>query len=71
MTAKQLSREIAAMAFGKAVYALTPIISAIGPERRDLVFRSLAAEYAGFDGSVERLLRPAIHGLPDRSRTDG
>ncbi len=56
----RLAREITALAHGKALYALTPVIEAIEPGKREKVYLFLASEYDGFADSVERLLAPSV-----------
>ena len=52
----RIARDIAAMAHGKAIYALSPVVAALGPDQREVVFRYLADEYVGFDVSIQRLI---------------
>ena len=60
----RLARDIAAMAYGKAIHALSPLVAALGPDRRELVFRYLADEYEDFDSSIERLIAPPSNERP-------
>jgi hypothetical protein len=48
--------DIAALAHGKALYSLTPVIEALGPGKREAVFVYLAKEYQGLADAIERLL---------------
>ena len=59
ITQRNVAKDIAAMAYGKAVYALAPVVAAVGPEQREAVFRYLANEYVGFDESIQRLVEAA------------
>lgn len=56
----RLAREITALAHGKAIYALTPVIEALGPGKREKVYLFLASEYDGFANTVEQLLAPSV-----------
>lgn len=55
MIERRVARDIAGMAFGKALFALSPVVAALGPDQREVVFRYLADEYVGFDKSIQRL----------------
>ena len=52
----RIAREIAALAHGKALFSLAPVLESLGPGRREAVYRSLASEYQGFDVVVLQLL---------------
>ncbi len=59
---RQLARDIAAMAHGKSLYALTPVLEALGPEHREKVYSFLANEYETFAASLVALLDGAAAG---------
>jgi hypothetical protein len=57
--------DIAALAHGKALYSLTPVIEALGPDKREAVFLYLAREYQGLADAIARLLgRQVPYGTP-------
>ena len=56
MVGSKLAREIALLAHGKALYALGPVLMCLPDEKRSLVERHLAIEYADFADPVCRLL---------------
>lgn len=53
---RRIAKDIAAMSYGKAIHVLSPLVVALGPSKREAVWRYLADEYAGFDASIERLI---------------
>jgi hypothetical protein len=57
--------DIAALAHGKALYSLTPVIEALGPGKREGVFLYLAREYQGLADAIERLLRQQDPPVPE------
>ena len=52
----RIAREISHLAHGKALYSLAPVLGALSHKKREIVYRVLGEEYAGFDESVQRLL---------------
>ena len=55
-TTGRFSQDIAGMAYGKAILAISPLVAVLDPGKREAVFMYLANEYADFDTSIRGIL---------------
>ena len=52
----RFSQDIAGMAYGKAIFAISPLVQALDPSKREVVFRYLRDEDEDFDSSIRGIL---------------
>ena len=60
LSVDQVARELTAVAHGKALYAIQPVLHLATAREREIVFRAMDDEFAGLRRTVEDLLNHSV-----------